>query len=179
MKQRSVAHRLRVPVGLLLMALAIGCGPKVGSIVGTVTYQGKPVRWGTVKVIWTASDAEALNAGSSVLSQSGAYQVERVPAGSSAKLFLDIPLIPMGGMLGGNRPNPRVVKEVKERLGYVDVPEKYTNPATSGFSLEVKPGTNVFDINLPAEEPSGEPGKSAPARKADEDAKKPAGKSIS
>ena len=165
MKRRLIAHRLRVPVGLLLMALATGCGPKVGSIVGTVTYQGKPVRWGTVKVIWTSSDSESLNAGSSVLNQTGAYEVGRVPAGSSAKLFLHIPLIPMGGMLGGNRPNPRVVNEVKERLGYVDVPEKYTSPQTSGFSLEVKPGTNVFDINLPAEGPSGEPSKSAPRGK--------------
>src|ERR1700730_6690784 len=140
MKQRLVARRLRVPVGLVLMALAIGCGPKVGSIVGTVTYQGKPVRWGAVKVVWTSSDSESLNAGSSVLNKTGAYEVGRVPAGSSAKLFLAIPLIPMGGMLGGNRPNPRVVNEVKERIGYVDVPEKYTNPETSGFSLEVKPG---------------------------------------
>jgi hypothetical protein len=179
MKQRLIARRLRVPVGLVLMALATGCGPKIGRIVGTVTYQGKPVRWGAVKVVWTSSDSESLNAGSSVLNQTGAYEVGRVPAGSSAKLFLAIPLIPMGGMLGGNRPNPRVVNEVKERIGYVDVPEKYTNPQTSGFSLEVKPGVNVFDISLPAEGPSGEPSKSAPARKADEDAKKPAGKSTS
>ena len=179
MKQRLVADRLRVPVGVVLMALATGCGPKVGSIVGTVTYQGKPIRWGTVKVIWAASNSESLNAGSAVLNQAGAYEVGRVPAGSSAKLFLSIPLVPMGGILGGNKPNPKVMNEVKERLGYVDVPEKYTDPETSGFSLEVKPGINVFDINLPAEGPSGEPNKSAPARKADDDAKKPAGKSTS
>jgi hypothetical protein len=156
MKQRSVFDRLRPPVGALLLAtlLASGCGPRFGSIAGIVTYQGKPLRWGSVKVSWTGAPGVP-NAGSAALNQDGSYEVGQVPAGATVKIFLDVPPVPP--RFGGANPDP---KSLQEKFGYVKLPDKYTHVDTSGFSLEVKEGINVFNIDMPAEkgvEPNTKP----------------------
>jgi hypothetical protein len=180
MKQRSVAGRLRLPLGALLVAtlLASGCGPRFGSIVGVVTHQGKPIRWGTVKAVWTGPPGPT-NAGSATLNQDGSYEIGRIPAGGTVQICLHIHMIPMGGMLGGGRPDPEVMRKLREKVGYVELAQKYTRPDTSGWSLEVKQGVNVFDIDVPAEGPVEKTSKPAPAPKTGEDAKQPAGKSSS
>jgi hypothetical protein len=178
MRQRFVRGRRGIPIGALLLAAlaAGGCGPRFGSIAGTVTYQGKPIRWGCVKVIWMGAPGPP-NAASAVLNQDGSYEVGKVPAGSTVKIYLQVPVVPMGGLLGGGRPNPEVIKKLQEKLGYVELPEKYTQPDTSGYSIEVKQGVNVFDIDVPAEL-AGEKKPSA-GQKPAEDAKAPAAKTSS
>jgi hypothetical protein len=180
MKQRSVAGRLRLPLGALLLAtlMASGCGPRFGSIVGTVTYQGKPIKWGNVKVVWEGPPG-LMNAASAVLNQDGSYEVGRIPAGDIAQICLHVPMIPIGGTLGGAKPDPEVMRKLREKLGYVVLPDKYTHPDTSGWSLEVKQGVNVFNIDVPAEGVGEKTSKPAPAPKTGEDAKQPAGKSSS
>jgi hypothetical protein len=167
-------------LGALLLAtlLASGCGPRFGSIVGVVTYQGKPIKWGNVKVLWEGPPG-LTNATSATLNQDGSYEVGRIPAGGTAQICLHVPLIPMGGTLGGGRPDPEVMRKLREKVGYVELPAKYTRPDTSGWSLEVKQGVNVFNIDVPAEEAGEKTSKPAPAPKTGEDAKQPAGKSSS
>jgi hypothetical protein len=178
MKQRSVVDRLRPPVGALLLAtlLASGCGPKFGSIAGIVTYQGKPLRWGTVKVAWTGAPGVP-NAASATLNQDGSYEAGQVPAGATVKIFLDVPIVPT--RFGGAKPDPKYLKDLQDKLGYVEIPEKYTHADTSGFSLEVKEGINVFNIDLPSEKAAQPNTKPSPATpKAPETAKPATGKSI-
>jgi hypothetical protein len=180
MKQRSVAGRLRLPLGALFLAtlLASGCGPRFGRIVGVVTYQGKPIKWGNVKVVWEGPPG-LMNAASAVLNQDGSYDIGRIPAGDSVQICLHVPMIPIGGALGGGRPDPEVMRKLREKVGYVELPAKYTRPDTSGWSLEVKQGVNVFNIDVPAEK-GGEPTpKPSPSPKAGESAKEPAAKSSS
>jgi hypothetical protein len=178
MKQRSVASHFRLPLGALLLAtlLASGCGPRFGNIVGVVTYQGKPMRWGSVKVVWTGPPGPT-NAASATLNQDGSYEVGRIPAGNTAQICLNVPMIPMGGTLGGAKPAPELMRRLREKLGYVELPAKYTRLETSGLSLEVKQGVNVFNIDVPAEGPVEKTSKPAP--KTGEDAKQPAAKSSS
>jgi hypothetical protein len=161
---------------LLATLVASGCGPRFGSIVGVVTHEGKPIKWGNVKVVWTGPPGPT-NAASATLNQDGSYEIGRIPAGNTVQICLNIPMIPMGGTLGGGRPDPEVVRKIREKLGYVEVPQKYTRPATSGLSLEVKQGVNVFNIDVPAEAAGDKSSKPAP--KTGDDAKQPAGKSSS
>ena len=63
--------------GLLgLLAVAPGCGPRTGTAAGKVTYQGKPVVWGSVTL--RAADGSLHQAG---INLDGTYRVDRVPAG--------------------------------------------------------------------------------------------------
>src|SRR5690242_19904629 len=65
---------------LLVLALVVstgvlGCGPRSGSITGTVSYKGAPLRGGNVAFI---SNAQSFG---SAIGEDGHYTIPRVPAG--------------------------------------------------------------------------------------------------
>jgi hypothetical protein len=150
MKKQLPMGWSRLAVGAVLFGVlaASGCGEKFGDVRGKVTFQGKPLRWGTVKAQWTGGPPGTPNAASSKLGEDGSFDIGKVPANSTVQIFLQIDPVPMGGGLFGNKPSPEVIKQTQEKFGYEEIPAKYKKAETSGLSLSVKPGHNELNIDL-------------------------------
>lgn len=149
MKNQFLPGRRRLASLALFLAVlaATGCGgPKLGSLSGKVTFQGKPLRWGTVVAQFTGGDPRSPNVRSASLADDGSYDIGQIPAGGTVQVYLQIPQLP-GNPLAA-KPSPEAVKKQKEKAGYEDIPEKYKSAKTSGLSVDVKPGPNHLDINL-------------------------------
>lgn len=158
-----MTHRAcRLPLLFLCSAALAGCGGGVGSISGTVTSKGKgkPVATGNVGVL--ASDG-AVYTGK--INPDGTYLVENVPPGPAKLTVASSKPVAAGGPVGKDRggnaggdgsnkighvrklpqeegASPEVVKS------WFPIPDKYSDPAKSGFNLEVKSGVNPFDLVL-------------------------------
>jgi hypothetical protein len=134
-----------VPCLLLLVALA-GCGPAVGNVSGTVTYKGKALPDGTVKI----RGADGIPRDGRI-EANGAYVVRGIPVGKAVVLVSSI--------------DPKLVDEIKaaasgatkgrgipvaENLDakHSRIPLKYGDFDESGLSVEVAPGTTTYDIEL-------------------------------
>src|SRR5262245_30902479 len=97
--------RTLLTFGLLaLLLLAAGCGPGTRTAAGKVTYQGKPVVWGSVTL--KAADGSMHQVG---INLDGTYRLDRVPVGpaqvgvsspdptpSARAKSLDDPRVPTG-----------------------------------------------------------------------------------
>jgi hypothetical protein len=99
----------------VLLSLALsGCGSKVGSVSGKVTYQGKPLSSGLV--IFVDKDGKVSEpAGIQV---DGSYTADNVPVGQMTACVETIPL--SGGEGGGanvskDQPRPRYVRDTRTR----------------------------------------------------------------
>jgi hypothetical protein len=128
-------------LGLLaLLALAPGCGPRTATAAGKVTFQGKPVVWGSVTL--RASDGSIHQIG---LNPDGTYRLEGVPVGP-AKVGVSSP---------DPKPSARAARIDDERVrpapapppgAWFALPPKYADPATSGVTVQV--GADPADIKL-------------------------------
>lgn len=129
----------------VLAALMTGCGTKATTVKGTVKYQGKDVVWGSVAVV--ASDGINYPA---TINPDGSFTIENVPTGPCK--------------IGVNSPNPEgrpgsrhggATKEGAGGLGsrlpedtrprppagaWVEIPDRYTDPLTSGLTDEIRAG---------------------------------------
>jgi hypothetical protein len=141
-------YRTLLGAALLGVLAASGCGQKFGDVAGKVTYQGKPLKWGTVKAQWTGGPPGAPNAASAKLGEDGSFAIGKVPVGATVQIFLQIDPVMTGGGLGGAKPSPEAIKQAQEKVGYQDIPDKYKKAATSELSLPVKSGRNDFNIDL-------------------------------
>jgi hypothetical protein len=143
---------------LLLLAACAGCSSSTqGTISGKVTYQGKPVPAGTVVFV------PQVQGGSFVARiRDGQYKLENCPVGP-AKIAVSTPANtdPMKRMMGGKMKRP---PEIQEKLKggapavgaasndapTISIPPRYQDPEKSGLTCEVKGGSQVYDIDLPA-----------------------------
>jgi len=128
-------------VAAALLALAAGCGGP-GDVSGTVTYQGKPLVWGTVQFEGSDGILKQSN-----ITSDGTYSIRGVASGEAKVAVSSI------------NPNssdfqPRVVEgkapppprpEVK---GWFPIPDKYDTPFKSGLTYAIKRGQNTIDIEL-------------------------------
>lgn len=134
--------RFRPLVGLGLLALfAVGCQGQ-GNVAGQVTYQGKPLVFGTVQFEGSDGSLHQCNLGSD-----GRYAVAGVATGEakvavSSRNPKSSDFQPMQRD-GGPKPPPQ--PEVK---GWFPIPEKYETPGTSGLTYTVKRGENEINITL-------------------------------
>jgi hypothetical protein len=151
--------RLRLLLGVSLLLLAAGCSSR-GTITGKVLLQGKPLPGGTVQFIHPKQGS--MNA---PIGQDGSYQFVDVPAG-------EVTIAVIGAAPPMTRELPKGMdwekvkqsypglsdEEVKRRTGFgpvspppggfVSVPEKYSNPETSGLTYTVTGGAQTHDIVL-------------------------------
>jgi hypothetical protein len=131
---------------LWLFITVAGCGggqPKA-TVSGTVTYNDKPVPFGTVA--FYGANNQVSSAGTDA---NGRYQATNVPVGL-VKITVTTSL-PSSGL-------EKAAKQMKKRFGrgnpmptsadIVSVPTKYSDPSTSGLSLTVMEGPQPFDIVL-------------------------------
>jgi hypothetical protein len=138
MNRRCAIISLLVP-----LALIPGCGQRTASLVGKVTYQGKPVVDGTVTLI--ASDGSIHQSG---INSEGVYRLEGVPVGL-AKVSVSSPdptPSARARQLSETEGRPRPAPPSLPPGAWFPLPEKYADPATSGLTLHV--GRDSPDIDL-------------------------------
>jgi hypothetical protein len=135
---------------LAAVALAVaGCSGGEGTLKGKVTYQGKPVIYGSV--IAVGPDGLRQSAG---LKEDGSYQFEKLRAGSY-KLSVQSPeprdrnslppeMRAPPGLPGGPPANLKPIDKSK----WMQLPDLYGDPDTSGITTTVKRGENQYDVEL-------------------------------
>jgi hypothetical protein len=153
---RIVSYRYcAVIVACIALLPLLGCGEDDGigqrySVSGKVTYKGELLKAGNVNFLPDAAGASGR--GASGVIQAGYYSMTTLTPGDGVlpgnyKVGINANYTDMseaakqpGGIYTGNKyAGPRIKV----------IPEKYTNPATSGLTFEVKPTSNTFDIDLP------------------------------
>jgi hypothetical protein len=118
---------------LTTLLLLIGCGnTNVGTVSGTVTYKGQPVRSGDVNLISARGDAARVS-----IREDGSYNVpDPLPIGEY-QVAITAPVSEPPAP--GTKPKP---------VPPFDVPAKYRDTSTSKLTLQVKPGKNTYPIAL-------------------------------
>jgi len=147
-----------VPVCLLV--LAVGCGGRRTSVdyaevSGTVKYKGKPVTGGRVTFITTQGGFT----GSGDLDEKGHYTA-KAPVGE-VQISVDNRMLGGAAAVQGRRggaggpAKKPMLKRPDDTEGahamkgtYMSIPEKYTDPTTSGLTYTVKSEAQTHDIDL-------------------------------
>jgi hypothetical protein len=149
---------------LLLLAVAVGCGPREGQLSGQVLYKGKPVPGGWVTFRPANDRANTVNAR---IDENGHYEA-RLPVGD-AKVAVDNRALyhpprerPAGGLPPGIKLPPEAMKSVgggapaappenaPEQLpgNYVPLPPKYYDVDSSGLKVTVTGAGQSYNIDL-------------------------------
>lgn len=119
-------------VGLFAVHLA-GCGSapttleRTASVSGIVTFAGQPVEEGTVEL----ADVKVGGGGAGPLGPGGKYEIKGLLAGRY-KVSIQPPVVEDKG--DGKTAPRKVPKDV------ANIPAKYRNDATSGFTLDIVDG---------------------------------------
>jgi hypothetical protein len=141
--------------GLALLAAVAGCGPRVGTVTGTVTFDGQKLEAGTVTFF--GPNGEVLR--KSAIALDGTYKVEDIPVGP---VVITVATTPPPPAMGGRNPNlppppagmpvadPNVPRtSVLPQVGkYTPIPERYKRMQDSGLGCTVHAGTQTHDIPL-------------------------------
>jgi hypothetical protein len=132
MASRFAARTLGGGLLAAVALLAAGCGSKpVGSVSGTVTYKGAPVKSGSVNFVSATGAADQAK-----LSESGAYTIPSLEAGEY-KVYI-LPPTP--------EPQPPGTKLAPPPK--FEVPAKYQDAKSSGITKTVTGGKNDIPIDL-------------------------------
>jgi hypothetical protein len=138
-------HKSRGSLFFLVLALAtvaaMGCGKSrrpMAPVTGKVTYQGKPLQFGTV-ILQPESGQYATGA----VQQDGTFTMTTRGEGDGAAVGRNMVRIVC---LEAQNPAKPVLANGKSRgegvLGRSLIPEKYQSCETSGISIDVRPGNN-------------------------------------
>jgi hypothetical protein len=136
---------------IALLLLGAGCAERQGVVTGTVTYQDKPVVYGSVVIL----PADGIPRTTSI-SPSGAYTFTKVPCGD-AKLAVHSPdpalqdeflqaeknKVQMGLATTWNRKGPDI-----DRSKWFAIPAEFSDFEKAGLACTVKQGENSFEIRL-------------------------------
>jgi hypothetical protein len=135
MSVATVRHAA-VAVSLLLLG-AVGCGPRLYPVRGTVTYpDGKPLTEGTV--VFESKDADKPITARGTLQPDGSYELstsrpgDGVPAGKYQVLVA--PKYDPNGVDGPRKPPP--------------IDPRFSDFKTSGLEFEVRSGPNDYPIKV-------------------------------
>ena len=144
-QRRDGSHDGSLPIRnrcLLVIAIALaGCGKDTGPehhpVSGVVKYKGEPVTEGSVQF----SNPE-FGSGSGQLGEGGAYEIEGGLVAGSYKVMIVAP-------------TPNTVPDASNPQGAMrkapeakNIPRKYRNASTSGFTAEVVAGENTFPFEM-------------------------------
>jgi hypothetical protein len=129
MQTRQALSSVRAGFYLLFLGLAgCGLGSTTGDLSGSVSYQGEPVRSGTV--VFLSADGVKQYA---KITPEGTYRIAEIPTGTVL-----IAVIP-------HQRNPFPSGKTEKPA---PLPERYTDPKTSGITHDVRAGSQQFDIDL-------------------------------
>jgi hypothetical protein len=140
---RTTYHLAVLVVGTILALGSVGCGSRfTGEVNGIVKYKGKPLPGGMVTVLHPDG-----RIGEGRIQEDGTYSIPNAPGGDvKVKVHTQrpIPANPMFDRLAGTKKGETIYPMGK----YVAIPQKYSDPSTSGLSLTVKRGSQEFNIDL-------------------------------
>jgi hypothetical protein len=135
-------HRRIAAALLALIALTPGCGPRAAPVTGKVSYQGKPVVWGSVTL--KAADGSMHQIG---INLDGTYRLDNVPIGPAT----------VGVSSPDPAPSPRAKALADSRSrpaappvppgAWFPLPDKFADPSTSGVTLQVGGGSGDIELN--------------------------------
>lgn len=131
----------QLPAVVVVLGLILGCrsGTSTGSVTGTVTYEGAPVKAGTIAFV--GADGIPRHAD---IQADGTYRVDNVPVGEAIVVVNPPPV---------DDPNKHMrIKEQKDapttQLPPPPFPAKYFEIATSDLRCPVKSGENVYKAEM-------------------------------
>jgi hypothetical protein len=128
-------------VGIALLALAaVGCQSR-GDVSGKVTYQDRPVVFGTVLIQGSDGNARQGN-----IERDGSYTVRGLAIGE-ARVAVNSPN-PKGIVLVPNKDPNKKQEPYPDAPGWFAIPARYENQDTSGLTITVKGGSNTIDLEL-------------------------------
>jgi hypothetical protein len=148
-------------VACLVAPLAVGCGEasKLLPASGTITYQGKPVEGALVTFL-----GEGNKLGSGTTDAAGKYTISTLGKSGATPGKNQVAVTKQSGAAGVPKaasgpvtpPSPeemqKMTAEMKKSMSGTKVehllPEKYADPAQSGFTADVQPGKSTFDFTL-------------------------------
>jgi hypothetical protein len=132
----SAALRLACVV---LLFIVLGCGPGRGDLTGTVSYQGKALKVGSVSVLGSDGIPKTDS-----IRDDGTFLVRDIPAGT-IKIAVNSrdPAKSQPKTRKKGAPPPKA-----DRTGWFPIPEKYSDFAKSELSLTLNRGANSWDIEL-------------------------------
>jgi hypothetical protein len=129
-------------MGLGFLALvAVGCQGK-GDVSVKVTYNGKPLVFGTVQ--FEGSDG-GLRQGN--IEADGSYSVSGVATGE-AKVAVSSRNPKSSDFQAIQREGQKKLPPLPDRPGWFQIPDKYEMTYKSGLAYPIKRGANTIDIEL-------------------------------
>ena len=135
---------IRWAAAVLAAAALTGCGDsrqKTAVVRGKVTYKGKPVPHGSVTFMPTGSSPAATGE----IQSDGKYTLTTYSSGDGAVLGSH------KVMIVSIQDTSAKLPEERNPLPPPLVPDKYTNPATTPLTAEVKDQENTIDFELTGE----------------------------
>lgn len=129
----------QILVTMMLLMGAAGCGQRVATISGKVTFQDVPITTGTIAFISQNGKVVSGNI------EEGNYTVTGVEVGSDATVTVmsHVPSPMMQPPTG-----PKAGVPIRAPLKYVPIPDRYGDPKRSGLTCQVIEGTQTCDFAL-------------------------------
>jgi hypothetical protein len=116
---------------------------------GDITYGGQPVPLAMVIVV-PATGPQGQGGATGFADDNGHFKVTNVAIGD-VKVAVNTEAAKgqmRGRAMAGSDPNAKGGKRATPPP-FVDVPKKYQNPDTSGFTTTTKKGSNKYDVTIP------------------------------
>ena len=132
-------------VGLLCLS-AIGCGdPNLGSVSGSVTYEGQPIEKGSINFL--PVDGKGASAGGEIVA--GKYEVAEVPPGQKIVEVIAVRDVPFARSSEEMAQRAAEAQARGDRTGLID-PADIVPPDAEGNNAthEIKPGEQTLHIAL-------------------------------
>jgi hypothetical protein len=130
----------------ILLAAAGGCG-KRATVTGKVTYQGRPVTYGSV--IFLSADNTARSA---AIAGDGSYRVEGVPLGAAKIAVISHDPSKGRSVVRGSRPargdNHAGTASKGLAAGWFPLPPRFEDTMSSGLGCEVDSGRLHYEIEM-------------------------------
>ena len=146
-RDRSRA-RLAALLVLAAGAGASGCGATAATVSGKVSHRNKLVTSG--EVVFLTQDGKS--GAHAPVQPDGTYRAVNVPLGTLRVGLRNPP--PLYYQQIKNRPkdltdDPEMQEAAKRAANFVPTPPKYEDPNQSGLTTDVKPGENIYNLDLP------------------------------
>jgi hypothetical protein len=135
----AASNRALAALAVFLLSSAAGCGSATATVSGTVTYNKKPVRSGTVMLLGDGVPPVYAD-----LNDEGAFTFSAVPVGK-VRMTVSSPDPARPKMERGDTkakskgtPDPR----------WFPLPARFSDPDNSGLQFDVAPSNNVWTVML-------------------------------